>query len=95
MKAKYCPECNTNTTYHIKQEELKEYKGYQVNIIKNIGVCDNCNEEIFIEELEQNNFARLYSKYEDCIGSKLLNGGRLTEDEQRYFITKNKKIKYN
>ena len=68
MNKAFCPECNSEVTYNIIQESINEYKGYKVDVLQNVGVCDICNERIYISELENDNLKRLYEKYRKLAG---------------------------
>lgn len=68
MNKAFCPNCNKEVTYHIIEETIKEYKGYKVDILQNIAVCDICDEKIYVSELENNNLKKLYDKYRKMAG---------------------------
>lgn len=59
----YCEKCNQKVNYHIIKENLKEYKGIEVDVEQNIGVCEQCGEKLYIIDLEEDNLNRLYFKY--------------------------------
>lgn len=64
----FCPKCNRKVPYTIRENIIKEYKGVEVNIEENIGICNQCGEDIFVMELETDNLKRLYEKYEQITG---------------------------
>lgn len=64
----YCEKCNEKVNYNIIKENLKEYKGIEINIDQKIGVCENCNEKLYVIDLEEDNLKRLYSKYRELTG---------------------------
>ena len=63
MKKVFCDTCQKQVNYEVIKKEIKEYKGVEVNHIDYIGVCKECDDEIFVEELETDNLDRLYKKY--------------------------------
>ena len=65
MKTKklYCPICEREEEYTIKKNLIKEFKGFDVNVEEKIVMCNSCNEEIYISEIESENFNKLYEKY--------------------------------
>lgn len=65
MLKTYCPNCNESVNYTVKKNLIEEYKGSEVNVEENIANCDKCNENIFIEALEEDNLNRLYNKYRE------------------------------
>ncbi|KMJ93087.1 DNA-binding protein [Clostridium botulinum C] len=64
----FCTKCNKIVNYKIRKELMAEYKGEKVNVIENIGVCNECGEDIFIMDLEIDNLKRLYEKYGQLTG---------------------------
>lgn len=66
----YCVNCEQNTSYTVREELIKEFKGYQVNVIERIARCDACKKDIYVPEIESGNFKRLYDKYEELVNSK-------------------------
>ncbi|EDS77040.1 conserved hypothetical protein [Clostridium botulinum C str. Eklund] len=71
-RMEFCPKCNQNVQYTIRENIIKEYKGIEVNVIENIGICNQCGEDIFIMELETDNLKRLYKKYEEVTGVAII-----------------------
>lgn len=68
MKA-YCPVCRKENEYTIKKSLIEDFKGFKVNVEEDIAVCNECGEELFIEEIEDNNLKRLYEKYRELSGT--------------------------
>jgi len=68
MKRVYCPECNEWVGYHIRTNIINEYRGKNVNVTENIACCEKCGNEIFVEEIEEENLKRLYDKYREVAG---------------------------
>lgn len=65
MAIVYCDTCQQHVDYKIDKRLVEEYKGCKVNVIENVGVCVQCNNEVFVEELEEENLIRLYDKYRE------------------------------
>lgn len=68
MKRAYYPECNEWVGYHIRTNLINEYKGKEVNVTENIACCEICGNDIFVEEIEEENLKRLYDKYREVAG---------------------------
>lgn len=64
----YCEKCNKKVDYDIISEIKKEYKGVEVNIEQNIGICSECGERLYVTELEEINLDKLYSRYRELTG---------------------------
>lgn len=62
----FCPECRNNVTYTVTEKELThKFKGSN-KIYKYLGkmaCCDNCKEELFINEIVDENLNSLYDEY--------------------------------
>lgn len=69
MTKAYCPVCRKETEYKIKKSLIEDFKGFKVNVEENIAVCNKCDEEIFIGEIEEDNLKRLYEKYRELSGT--------------------------
>jgi len=54
--------------YTIEEREIENFKGYAVNVKEEVPVCSKCNEEIFVESIENENLKRLYEKYRIMAG---------------------------
>lgn len=65
MKKDYCPDCKKKVEYTLRKNLIEQYKGYEVNVEENIGVCDICNNDIYVPEIEEENFKKLYQKYKE------------------------------
>ena len=81
----YCEKCNEKVNYKIIKENLEEYKGINVNIEQNIGICEKCNERLYINELEEDNLNRLYSKYRELTG--IVSPKDIIEFREKYNIS--------
>lgn len=68
-----CAECRDYTTYHIIEKEMtSKLKGKEYKYFGKLAICDECGEEIYIEELIDYNLNALYDEYrkENTIISK-------------------------
>lgn len=63
LKNIYCPICEREQQYTLKTNLIKEFKGFEVNVVEDVVICTECNEEIYVSEIESENFKRLYEKY--------------------------------
>lgn len=68
MNKSYCDNCDKKVDYFVKEETINQYKGYEVNVVERIGVCKSCKSDIYIPELESQNFKNLYDKYRELAG---------------------------
>ncbi len=59
----YCPYCKKEVEYKIEKSEVREFKGIEVNTFKNIAKCKECNEDLYINEIENENNKRIYEAY--------------------------------
>lgn len=63
MKKLYCPKCDKEVEFHIKNNYITEYKGIELNVLENIAICNECEEELFEKNIEEENLKRLYKEY--------------------------------
>ena len=61
---RFCPVCNIEQeTYVIEKEEISNVRGDEIKVLARIRVCSVCGEELFDEELEEENIQRVYDIY--------------------------------
>lgn len=63
----YCPYCKKEVEYRIEKRELKEFKGIEINTYENVAVCKECNEDLYVNEIENENNERIYELYRNKI----------------------------
>lgn len=63
----YCENVIKSWLWYYKWNK-KEYKGVEVNIEQNIGICSECGERLYVTELEEINLDKLYSRYRELTG---------------------------
>lgn len=81
----YCPICEREQQYTLKTNLIKEFKGFEVNVIEDVVVCNECNEEIYVSEIESENFKRLYDKYR--ILANIINTEDIVRFRKKYNIS--------
>ena len=61
----YCPYCKKEVEYRIKKRELKEFRGIEVNTFENVAICNKCNQDLYVNEIEDENNERIYQIYRE------------------------------
>lgn len=61
----YCPYCRKEVEYKIEKRELKEFRGVEVNTFENVAICDECNQDLYVNEIEDENNERIYQIYRE------------------------------
>lgn len=64
----YCAKCNKNVEYSVIENKIDKFKGIKIDVIEYIGVCNECGEKLYIDELEDENARKICSKYRDETG---------------------------
>lgn len=65
-KKTYCEHCDTRVTYSIKDEFEKDHlKGFDIEYIAKYAYCNICNEEIYIEAIDDINIATMNNIYRE------------------------------
>ncbi|HBC84701.1 MAG TPA: XRE family transcriptional regulator [Clostridiales bacterium] len=61
----YCPYCKKEENYKIEKRELKEFRGVEINTYENVAMCEKCNNDLYVNEIENENNERIYDVYRD------------------------------
>ena len=61
----YCPYCKKEVEYKIEKRDLKEFRGIEVNTFENVAICNECNEDLYVNEIEDVNNERIYQIYRE------------------------------
>ena len=61
----YCPYCKKEVEYKIEKRELKEFRGIEVNTFENVAICNECNQDLYVNEIEDVNNERIYQIYRE------------------------------
>lgn len=85
MREVYCANCKEKVNYSIRREIIKEYKGYEVNVTEKVGVCNVCKNDIYIPELESENFNNLYEKYKEL--ANIISAEEIIKFRDKYNIS--------
>ena len=57
-----CPYCKKEVEYKIEKRELKEFRGIEVNTFENVAICNECNQDLYVNKIEDENNERIYKK---------------------------------
>lgn len=61
----YCPYCKKEVEYKIEKRDLKEFRGIEVNTFEKVAICNECNEDLYVNEIENENNERIYQIYRE------------------------------
>lgn len=61
----YCPYCKKEVEYRIERRDLKEFRGITINTFENVAICNECNQDLYVNEIEEENNKRIYQKYRE------------------------------
>lgn len=59
----YCPYCREEKEYVIETREVKEFRGKEIDTYENVAMCKTCNNDLYVNELENENSKRIYEAY--------------------------------
>lgn len=65
MMKHYCPYCRSEQEYYMDNRILEQYKGVIINVEENVPICNKCKNELIINNIENENLNRIYSKYRE------------------------------
>ncbi|MDD4980926.1 MAG: DUF4065 domain-containing protein [Candidatus Omnitrophica bacterium] len=82
----YCAHCNKMTDGQIiSKEESFNVKGEDIKINASVMICKECNEEVFVEELDEKNLETAYLEYRKT--HNLLTPLQIQEIRERYGLS--------
>lgn len=61
----YCPYCKKEVEYKIEKRELKEFRGIEVNTFENVAICNECNQDLYVNKIEDENNEKIYKIYRE------------------------------
>lgn len=61
----YCPYCKKEVEYKIEKRDLKEFRGIEVNTFESVAICNECNQDLYVNEIEDENNERIYQIYRE------------------------------
>ena len=59
----YCTYCKKDVEYKIKKRDIKEFRGIEINAYENVAICKECNNDLYVNEIENENNERIYEIY--------------------------------
>ena len=59
----YCPYCKREVDYKIEKRDVKEFRKIEVDTFENAAICKECNNDLYISEIENENNERIYQIY--------------------------------
>ena len=61
----YCPYCKKEVDYKIEKRDVKEFRGIEIDTYENVAVCKECHQDLYVNEIEENNNERIYELYRE------------------------------
>ena len=61
----YCPYCKKEVEYKIEKRDVKEFRGVEINSYENVAVCKECDQNLYVNEIEEKNNQRIYEIYRE------------------------------
>ncbi len=81
----YCPYCKKEVEYKIEKRDLKEFRGIEVNTFENIAICNKCNQDLYVNEIEDANNERIYQMYREK--ANIINAEDIIKLREKYDIS--------
>lgn len=81
----YCPYCKKEVEYKIEKRDLKEFRGIEVNTFENIAICNKCNQDLYVNEIEDANNERIYQIYREK--ANIINAEDIIKLREKYDIS--------
>lgn len=81
----YCPYCKKEVEYKIEKKDLKEFRGIEVNTFENVAICNECNQDLYVNEIEDANNERIYQIYREK--ANIINAEDIIKLREKYDIS--------
>ena len=81
----YCPYCKKEVEYKIERRDLKEFRGIEVNTFENVAICNECNQDLYVNEIENDNNERIYQIYREK--ANIINAEDIIKLREKYDIS--------
>ena len=81
----YCPYCKKEVKYKIEKRDIRDFKGIKINSYENVACCDNCKNDLYVNDLEKENNDRIYNEYR--IIANILEPNNIINLRKRYNIS--------
>ena len=81
----YCPYCKKEVEYKIEKRDLKEFRGIEINTFENVAVCNECNQDLYVNEIENENNERIYQIYRQK--ANIINAEDIIKLRKKYDIS--------
>ena len=81
----YCPYCKKEVEYKIEKRDLKEFRGIEVNTFENIAICNECNQDLYVNGIENENNERIYQIYREK--ANIINARDIIKLREKYDIS--------
>ena len=59
----YCPFCKKDVEYKIERRIVKKFRGIKIDTYENVAVCKECNQDLYVNEIEKKNNERIFEAY--------------------------------
>ena len=81
----YCPYCKKEVEYKIEKRDLKEFRGIEINTFENVAICNECNQDLYVNEIENENNERIYQIYREK--ANIINAEDIIKLREKYDIS--------
>ena len=81
----YCPYCKKEVEYKIEKRDIKEFRGIEVNTFENVAICNECNQDLYVNEIENENNERIYQIYREK--ANIINAEDIIKLREKYDIS--------
>lgn len=81
----YCPYCRKEVKYKIEKRDIVKFKNVIINSYENVGICIECNQDLYINELENANLDRIYKAYKQ--NANIISAEEIVNFRKKYDIS--------
>lgn len=81
----YCPYCCKEVEYKVEKRSVENFKNIKVDTFENVAICNECNSDLYVDEIENENNKRIYDIYRNK--TNIINAQDIVELREKYNLS--------
>lgn len=81
----YCPYCCKEVEYKVEKRSVENFKNIKVDTFESVAICNECNSDLYVDEIENENNKRIYDIYRNK--TNIINAQDIVELREKYNLS--------